>query len=700
MKIKKITIHNFRIYKGGNQIDFDNNANKNITVIAGRNGYGKTTLLTALVWVFYGRLMSQVEDKYKKEIKSTQGYENYLLSLFNNSVRRENEEGVSSDSTLFVEVDLSDLLIPSIPCKIVKIRRSFDLKTKEETLVLLIDGDENELTKEVGYEVFINDFILPREIAKFFFFDAEKIVSLAEAKSKPELRNLSKAYSEVLGIKKYEELKKNLESLLIRLRRRGVTEYENSRLEELLTSEEDLQDLINFNLHEQDEADKKNTLLRVKSDGLQEKLIREGNAITLDELKELKENRDNLRQVSKIIKGNLKKLLDLAPLVIAGKHLNRLHDQLGAENELLKGSLDSQSLKKEMKLFSENVMQKIDHLQLEPSTRKKIENSLKTASKERYNSEIVSFGKKEILLDFSEESFREFQAILNNIKTSYLEQFNRVVQEEKNNRILLSRTLRKIKEAEARKDNPLAKKIREEKADIENEIESLIQRKNNLIEEFGGLNQKLSSEKKIRSEYEKNFNLVTTDKKKFEVTETLLLKINKIIKNIKEDKKFSLQKAVFLGLKKLMHKDEFVTDVRVNIEEDVMDVDLIDSYGKVIDKEALSKGEQQLYASALLKALVDESGIKFPIFIDSPLQKFDKFHSENIIKDFYPSISEQVVLFPLLEKELSEKEYEYLKPNLSKAFLIENSVEGSKFKVIDTDYLFTEFKKEQSVYTY
>ena len=39
-----------------------------------------------------------------------------------------------------------------------------------EELNIKIDGIENELTKEVGFEVFINDFILPREIAKFFFF--------------------------------------------------------------------------------------------------------------------------------------------------------------------------------------------------------------------------------------------------------------------------------------------------------------------------------------------------------------------------------------------------------------------------------------------------------------------------------------------------------------------------------------------------
>jgi hypothetical protein len=36
---------------------------------------------------------------------------------------------------------------------------------------------------------------------------------------------------------------------------------------------------------------------------------------------------------------------------------------------------------------------------------------------------------------------------------------------------------------------------------------------------------------------------------------------------------------------------------------------------EIIDKDSLSKGEQQLYATALLKALVDESGIKFPVFI-------------------------------------------------------------------------------------
>lgn len=43
----------------------------------------------------------------------------------------------------------------------------------------------------------------------------------------------------------------------------------------------------------------------------------------------------------------------------------------------------------------------------------------------------------------------------------------------------------------------------------------------------------------------------------------------------------------------------------------------------------MSMGERQMYASALLSALVDESEIEFPVFIDSPMQKFDETHSEN-----------------------------------------------------------------------
>ena len=65
----------------------------------------------------------------------------------------------------------------------------------------------------------------------------------------------------------------------------------------------------------------------------------------------------------------------------------------------------------------------------------------------------------------------------------------------------------------------------------------------------------------------------------------------------------------------------------------------------------------------LERALVEESGIQFPVFIDSPLQKFDKSHAYKIITEFYPTVSKQVILFPLLHKELTESELETMKLN-------------------------------------
>lgn len=90
-----------------------------------------------------------------------------------------------------------------------------------------------------------------------------------------------------------------------------------------------------------------------------------------------------------------------------------------------------------------------------------------------------------------------------------------------------------------------------------------------------------------------------------------------------------------------------------------------------------------MYATALLHGLVKESEIEFPVFIDSPMQKFDEEHALNIIKYFYPDISDQVILFPLVNKELTQKEFKLLEPKIAKAFLI-NNIDPDKSTFIET----------------
>ena len=698
MKIHKINLTDFRIYKGENIISFNPNSERNISLIAGRNGYGKTTFLTSLIWVFYGKMMSEVEDKYRNDIKSVGGYDRFLKTLLNRDVKSDYENKLIDKAKLSVEIELRDISIPSIPCKSVLIKRSYDFKSSKEELKIFIDGLENELTKEVGYEVFINDFILPREIAKFFFFDAEKIVSLAEAKTKEELKNLSRAYSEVLGIKKYEDLKKNLESLISKLKRTGASPLQQTKLVSLLDDENEINGLIEINDNNLLDIESELQTLKTRSEGLQEKLIREGNAITLTELQEFKKERDLLKNESIEIKQKLKKLLDIAPLVIAGPAFLKLKNQLLAEQKINTASQNHDSFLDELKNFSESIISSLKSLNIDNELQRKIDAEILKSLSEKEALLIQKVSTTKVLVDFSIDQFREFEAIVDNIKGAFSNQFAAVVQEEKTNRILLTRIVQKIRQAEARQDNPLAQKLREEKINVDSKSASLQTENGKILAENESLNQRLSSTRKVLSEYEKNLKIDAIDTKKYDVAVLTLEKINSIIQKIKEDKKYSLQKSLLLGLNKIMHKKDFVHDIRINVYEDVMDIDLIDNQDQIIEKDSLSKGEQQLYATALLKALVEESGIKFPVFIDSPLQKFDKYHSKNIIQEFYPSISEQVVLFPLLEKELSEKEFNLLKENINQVYLIENKINRSVFVKADINKLFEQLNLEDNVY--
>ncbi len=692
MRISDIAINNFRIYRGENRLDFENNTDKNIHLIAGKNGFGKTTFLTSLIWVLYGKQMSQVEDKYKIDIRHVGGYDKYLESLLNRDLKREFDNKLIEHAEFFVELKLENILIPSIPCKELVIRRSYNYFKKKETLSILIDGQENELTKEVGYEVFINDFILPREIAKFFFFDAEKVVTLAEAKSVNELRSLSKAYSEVLGIKKYEDLKQSLHIILSKLRRSGATQLDQEKLEQLVQKEGDLKRLIELNENKQLQIEEDISGLRLRIDHIQEQLIREGNSMTLAELKTLKDERDALKKDLEGAKSELKKLMDIVPLVIAGPRLDELIQQLKKESKIKQKSVDQNLLKKELSSFSNELKHEIANIGIAKAQLSKIELALQKLINARKSNEKVVAGS--ILLDFDEATTRSILATYDYIKNSFKSQFEQIIKNEKDVRQHLGRVNRKIKQGEVRKNNPIAQQLREDKIELAQKLEALSLKKGGLIEELSSLKQQRASNQKVLSEEEKKFKVVGNDQKKYEVTLILLEKLKVLTARIKQEKKYALQNSILMGLNKLMHKNKFVSKVNVRIEDEVMDIDLIDQHDQIINKDTLSKGEQQLYATALLKALVDQSGIDFPVFIDSPLQKFDKEHSSNVIQQFYPSISDQVVLFPLLEKELTKNEYELLIPHLGGVYLIENKTQGSTVKKQPIKELFNQFNKQ------
>ncbi|MHA7099520.1 DNA sulfur modification protein DndD [Roseivirga pacifica] len=662
MIINKIELNNYRIYKGVNTLEFYPSREKNVFIISGENGFGKTTLLTSLVWCLYGKLMVDVDEKYRREIYEAGGYRKYAANNMNRSVENGTHYSVS--------LTLSNLFIPSIPCQNIQIKRSFDLKKKDDYVEILIDGQENELTKEVGPEIFIHDFVLPKEIAKFFFFDAEKIVSLAEMKSVDDKKSLGKAYSEVLGIKKYVDLKNNLEDLRLRFKRSAATAQEHKRFQRLQEELDRLQNRLNFNKEQIDSLLDDRETKKKLSEQYQEKLIREGNSLSVEELLDLKKLRNQLVDERKKIRNQLKDLLELAPFVIAGPVLKKARSQASREILSKSGRINPAILQEKAKRIAEGFREiGLDKTDILDKDKPRLIHLLSQTVVEEFTQDKEDF---KMLLDFSESEHSEFNAIWDNLSHSYSLTFRNLVNEDRNNRVAFNKVIRKISNAESKEDDLLVKDIRKEKRIVDGQIREIEDKLAQTHENIGGQQRELTVLSRQVAELAKRIKLEESDRLKDELAQKQIDNLESFLIKLKSDKKTTLEKRVKDELNRLMHKNDFVEQVEVVINNEIIDINLYDQSGEAIQKESLSKGEQQLYATAILKALVDESNIQFPIFIDSPLQKFDKRHSNNIIQDFYPNVSEQVVLFPLLDKELREEEYRSLLPNINSTFLIRN----------------------------
>lgn len=701
MFIKEIELNNFRIYKGSNKIDLLPHDNKNIIVISGKNGFGKTTFLMSLVWCLYGKQMEKVDELYQKEITDKGGYGKYIGNSLN---RLANANGETKFS---VSVTFTNVKIPEITCNEIKITRTYDIKTSTSDKVeILIDGYQNELIQDLttdgkqdGEEIFIRDFILPIEIAKFFFFDAEKIVSLAEINSPEQRRLLSKAYTEVLGIKKYEDLKDQLEILLDDYRRKSAkpeelrdfniikTSLENKQLE-IDEFEENIQTLNQEKVEKQSESNE-----------IQMKLIQEGNLMTLEQLNELKSEKEGLESTINNLQEDLKDLFDLIPFGLAGETLMAVSSQL-----------DNEKKYKENKFKQENVGEKtnliLDDLEEEKKSfngvistdiRNFYESQIKNLIKKHFFSDVPDFSETLTSLhDFSDVETNELNTLINTLKNTFRDKFTSINDKYSRSKNDLDSIRRKINAAEKDTEDDYIAKLRADKERLDHRIISIGNDIDDLREKIGSFKAEMKTLKQRQEDLRKKIDDSRRYSEKDSITQRQIENLKHFIKEFKDATKKKLEDNILNELNGLMHKKGFIKKVVVDINQagDDVDINLFNARNEKIDKGSLSMGERQMYASALLNALVDESDISFPVFIDSPMQKFDKDHAENVIKEFYPNVSEQVVLFPLIHKELTESEFELLKPNISKAYIIHNiSTDASTFEEATPENLIKKYNE-------
>jgi DNA sulfur modification protein DndD len=704
MIIRSITLNNYRLYEGINTIKFSLDDEKNIYLICGENGFGKTTFLHSLLWCLYGRFVGDIPASGQD---TNANYNSLLLSNLNvNAAKRyqakvtseiiaiikkhgyTNElENIKNDSVYSVAIRFEELAIPAIPCRVIEVIRSYDSILQKEQVEIMIDGVHNELTEEIGPEVFINDFILNKDIARLFFFDSEEIVELAETGTIADRRRLSHAYEEVLGIRKYEELKSNLESLRLRYRKKSRDIGLRHELEKLLSQKEGVdKDVKKIEILIQD-LNNKLVTLREEDSQLQSDLSREGSSVKSEEMNRIKNLIETCKKNDADMKGKLKLFIDYAPFAIAGNIFVQAFELAKADHDTIRSNNAFIAQNQVLDSLSEELLNMITSLPVNKHSKEDATKELERIVA-KYRGEKSNRDPQMVL---SDDDFSEIEAVYNSITSTYRVEFETLAENYRKNKIMLERNSRRLSNMHSKENDEVVKRLRTKKNETEKAIQETDDAIRKLHEKTGESNLKLTTLDKQIKDLSKRVSVDDADEKKDKLANQLIGELDTFLYSLKQNKKSSLERRIRATLNSLMHKEDFIGRVDVAFDADTMDILLFTPDGDEIDKDKLSKGEKQLYATSLLKSLVDESGIKFPVFIDSPLQKFDKSHSSKIITEFYPTISEQVVLFPLLHKELTKPEMDMMLPFVGSATLITNDTTRSGFKKIEAGHLFDDY---------
>ncbi|HRO75461.1 MAG TPA: hypothetical protein PLP27_04875 [Crocinitomicaceae bacterium] len=302
----------------------------------------------------------------------------------------------------------------------------------------------------------------------------------------------------------------------------------------------------------------------------------------------------------------------------------------------------------------------------------------------------------EAIHEFSDTETNELNTLVNTLKHTFRDTFSRFNDNYSRSKNDLDSIRRKIRAAEKDAEDEYIANLRNEKTRLDNRVFSIDKDIYDLGEKIGAFKNEIKTLKQRQEELRKKIDDSRRYSEKDSITQRQIENLRNFIKEFKDATKKKLEENILNELNVLMHKKGFIKKVVVDINQagDDVDINLFNARNEKIDKGSLSMGERQMYASALLKALVDESDIEFPVFIDSPMQKFDKDHAENVIKEFYPNVSEQVVLFPLIHKELTESEFELLKPNISKSYIIHNvSTDASTFEEATPENLIKKYNE-------
>lgn len=617
MIFEELIIHNYGIYKGRHIVNLrPKSRNKPIVLFGGLNGGGKTTFLDALKLTLYGKF-ANCSNRGKLT------YQDYLRETINRHAAPDEGASLELKFTTYIDGELNHY----------QVRRFWQStgKTIKEDMEIIHNGALDSIMTEQWYD-YVNEFI-PLNISGLFFFDGEKIETLADPENSSDL--IRTGISSLLGLDIIDKLNSDLTALIRSdVKKHAQSTHDSNASNLIIENEIRLKELIqrqsglNINL-----ANSRSQLENTESEIYRlKKNYQDLGGELFDQRESLETQEKDLSHRLVCAEEKLRNISEgAAPMALVQDLLWKTKEQALQEAEGQRTMASIDDLKKR-DIF---LLKKLKREKADKATICLVEDILKEDNLKRKSKVPEVFyinAPPEAFEGLTPELFKSIKK-----ETSKLSKEISTIREQL---ILVERSLAAVPEqallADIQKQLNLAedKKVKEKaKIDIIEEQINIVDRQ---IEqaELRLTNIKINNK-------QKSFDAEIQDR--IIVNAGDVKGILKTFHNAMVKKHIShLEALIYESFISLIRKTDLVTKIKINSED--FSLILLDLTLNPIPATRLSAGERQILAISILWGLAKASGKPLPAIIDTPLGRLDSHHRQHLVDSYFPKASHQVIL--------------------------------------------------------
>ena len=661
MLLTKVTLSNYGVYRDKNEFDFRCDLDKPVILCGGTNGAGKTTLFESILLCLYGISFFEKKPTQKQ-------YHEFL----GRKIHRYLGTPVSAtEASITVEFQFAHQGKVD-EYKVHRMWENDDGKVREKLTISKLEGDWKSLDKieESQWQSFINELI-PRGIAKLFFFDGEKIVEIAQEGN--EDVEIKSSFDTLLGLDLVEQLRTDINLSLLR-NLKGDSKKIQEQIERYTTEKDEADKKIGKFVEKEVMLTANIEQIQKETNVLEEKLSKLGGGFA-SKRAEFKEKKLYLRTKLEQIEEEIRNICaEILPFTLIPKQIESVQKQLEVDQVLLKNTFEKEILESSFADIQSKVNSKKFWNDLSVDSAVKAELLSKLSKVLRETTEKSTVNEKS-LFNFSANDTSKLIELINKIKNDTGK--------------LLEKSTKKFNETY---DELQKVEISLTSAPTDDEIGPLISQLNKMNKEIGSLEKEIeqtqnliATEKALIKTINLRMREVVTDKHKnkrlasgADIAERVDNVLDEYSQRLRKSKLKLLEDYLLQGIQMLIHKENFIE--KVSIDKETFEVTLYRQNDDELLKSELSKGEQQMFATAVLWALAKTSGRPLPFIIDTPLARLDKEHRVSLIEQFFPIASHQVLIFST-DTEVDETFYPKLYPYITRSYsMIYDSKKGKTAK--------------------